>query len=73
VLPAIDADETVFRGLPSHENIGPVYGQMARYAEDHGYRAEGPGRDGVVAVEGDEVVMELQLPVESADAKATID
>jgi DNA-binding transcriptional MerR regulator len=73
VLPAIDAVVTVYRGAPDHDVIGPIYGQMARYAEDHGQRVEGPGRDCVVAVEGDQLVMELQLPVESADAAASVD
>jgi DNA-binding transcriptional MerR regulator len=55
VLPPIDAVVTVYRGAPNHDLIGPIYGQMARYAEDHGYRIQGPGRDCVVAVEGDQL------------------
>jgi hypothetical protein len=62
-LPAIDAVSTIYRGAGDHDLIGPVYGQMARYAEDHGYSIHGPGRDHVVSFDGSELVFELQLPV----------
>ena len=45
---------------------------MARYAEDHGCIVAGPGRDCVVALDGHDLVMELQLPVTS-DEVATVD
>jgi DNA-binding transcriptional MerR regulator len=72
VLPEIDAVVTVYRGAPNHDFIGPIYGQMARYAEDHGQQVEGPGRDCVLGVEGGDVVMELQLPISSADTSAGV-
>jgi DNA-binding transcriptional MerR regulator len=64
-LPEIDAVVTIFRGPGGHELIGPVYGQMAKYAEDHGYEIRGPGRDHIVSLDDapDEIVFELQLPV----------
>jgi effector-binding domain-containing protein len=64
LLPAFDAVVTIYRGAPNHDEIGPLYGQMARYAEDHGYGTRGPGRDHLIEQEGDEVVIELVLPVE---------
>jgi len=66
VLPAFDAVVTIYRGVPDHDQIAPLYGQMARYAEDHGYTAQGPGRDHMVGREDDELVIELALPVERA-------
>jgi DNA-binding transcriptional MerR regulator len=67
-LPAIDAVVTILRGPGGHDLIGPVYGQMAKYAEDHGYEVRGPGRDHVVDRDGrpDDIVFELQLPVSRA-------
>lgn len=63
-LPAIDAVVSIFRGAGGHELIGPVYGQMAKYAEDHGYAIRGPGREHVSIDDApDEIVFELQLPV----------
>jgi len=63
-LPAIEAVVTIFRGAGDHDLIGPVYGQMARYAEDHGYVLRGPGRDHIVSRDdGEDMVFELQLPV----------
>jgi DNA-binding transcriptional MerR regulator len=63
-LPEITAVVTVFRGAASHDLVGPIYGQMARYAEDHGYVLRGPGRDHLLSYEGPEhMVLELQLPV----------
>ena len=55
----------IVRGAGGHEMIGPVYGQMAKYAEDHGFEIRGPGRDHVVSVDGgpDEIVIDLQLTV----------
>jgi DNA-binding transcriptional MerR regulator len=64
-LPAIDAVVTIYRGAGGHEFIGPLYGQMAKYGEDHGYEIRGPGRDHIVSLDDapDEIVFELQLPV----------
>ena len=64
-LPAIDAVVTILRGPGGHDLIGPVYGQMGKYAEDHGYEVHGPGRDHIVDRDGgpDDIVFELQLPV----------
>ena len=64
-LPAIEAVVTILRGPGSHDFVGPVYGQMGKYAEDHGYTIRGPGRDHIVDLEGgaDDIVFELQLPV----------
>ena len=55
---------TVFRGAASHDLVGPIYGQMARYAEDHGYVLDGAGRDHLLSREDPaDMVLELQLPV----------
>ena len=55
---------TIYSGAGDHDLIGPLYGQMARYAEKHGYTVEGPGRDNLVSYSaGDDMVFELQLPV----------
>ena len=62
-LPAVEAVVTVHRGTGDHDLVGPLYGEMARYAEDRGYDARGPGRDLLVSVDGDELVIELQFPV----------
>jgi DNA-binding transcriptional MerR regulator len=67
VLPPFDAVVTIYRGVPHHDQVGPLYGQMARYAEDHGYTARGPGRDQMVSQEDDEMVLELALPIERAN------
>ena len=63
-LPAIDAVVAIHHGEGNHDLVGPIYGQMARYADDHGYTIRGPGRDHIVN-RGDDgsMVMELQLPV----------
>jgi effector-binding domain-containing protein len=67
-LPAIDAVIAIHHGDGDHDLIGPMYGQMARYAEDHGYSIRGPGRDHIVSRNDDgSLVVELQLPV-SRDA-----
>jgi DNA-binding transcriptional MerR regulator len=63
IVPAIDAVVTVYRGAPDHDLIEPICAEMARYAEDHGHRVQGPGRDCVVAIEEGQLVMELQLPI----------
>ena len=62
-LPAIDAVVALHQGDGNHDLIAPVYGQMARYAEDHGYAIRGPGRDHIVSDDGSGLVVELQLPV----------
>ncbi|MCU1457747.1 MAG: putative transcriptional regulator, MerR family [Actinomycetia bacterium] len=63
-LPAIDVVSTVHSGGGGHDAIGPIYGQLARWAEDHGYEAKGPGRDIVLeATNEDDAVYELQMPV----------
>jgi DNA-binding transcriptional MerR regulator len=62
-LHAITAVVTVYRGLADHDLVGPIYGQMARYAEDHGYVIQGPGRDHFVSHDdSQDMVLELQLP-----------
>jgi DNA-binding transcriptional MerR regulator len=63
-LPAIEAVVTIYRGKGDHDLIGPLYGQMARYAEDHGYAVHGPGRDNILSWdETGDMVFELQLPI----------
>jgi effector-binding domain-containing protein len=66
VLPPITVVSTVidYGGPASHAAIGPVYGQLARWAEDHGYDVAGPGRDILISYE-EGFVMEHQLPVDS--------
>jgi DNA-binding transcriptional MerR regulator len=68
VLADVEAVVTIYRGTASHDGVGPLYGQMWRYAEDHGYRPQGPGRDRVIERVGDQVVVELTLPVDEVDA-----
>jgi DNA-binding transcriptional MerR regulator len=68
MLPRIEAAATVLDGLAlsaeSHDVVGPVYGELARWDEDQSYAIRGPGRDVFVdRVEG-KVILELQLPVE---------
>lgn len=63
VLPAIHAVTAIHRGAADHDAIGPLYGQMARFAEERGYRTAGPGRDHFVGSDAGDVVMEIQLPV----------
>lgn len=67
VLPAIDAVVTVHHGSPDHAFIGPIYSEMAQFADSHGHRPLGCGRDHIVAIEHDQVVFELQLPLQLAD------
>jgi effector-binding domain-containing protein len=65
-LPAITAATTVHRGRPGHDVIGPLYAQLARWAEDHGYSVHGPGRDlfiGPFEEGGSDFVSEHQLPI----------
>lgn len=66
-LPAIDAVVTIHHGTADHEFIGPIYSQMVRFAESHGHRPYGCGRDHIVASDRDQVVFELQLPIALAD------
>jgi DNA-binding transcriptional MerR regulator len=51
-----------YTGTVSHGTVGPIYGELARWAEDHGYDIVGPGRDILISLD-DGVVMEHQLPV----------
>jgi DNA-binding transcriptional MerR regulator len=63
-LPETEVVSTSYQGPGGHdEAIGPLYGQMARFAEDHGYDVHGPGRDHLIEFLADGVHMELQLPV----------
>ena len=63
-LPEITAVVTVYHGPADHDLVGPIYGQMARYAEDHGYLLHGHGRDHWLSHDDmADVVLELQLPV----------
>jgi DNA-binding transcriptional MerR regulator/effector-binding domain-containing protein len=66
VLPPTKAVSTVvdYGGPASHAAIGPIYGELARWAEDQGYDVTGPGRDILISYE-DGFVMEHQLPVKS--------
>jgi effector-binding domain-containing protein len=66
VLPPTQVVATVidYAGGLSHEAVGPIYGELARWAEDHGYDVTEPGRDILISFE-DGVVMEHQLPVTS--------
>ena len=66
--PAFDAVVTIYRGVPDHDQVAPLYGQMARDAEDHGYTAEGPDVTTWSGREDDELVIELALPVERVSA-----
>jgi DNA-binding transcriptional MerR regulator len=66
-LPAITAATAVHRGSGGHGEIGPLYGQLARWAEDHGYLTLGPGRDLLIGrpdEQSGEYVTEHQLPIE---------
>ena len=63
VLAESDMIVAMHRGGPDHGEVGPVFSQMARFAEDHGYLVNGPGRDHIVSGAGDDMVFELQLPV----------
>jgi DNA-binding transcriptional MerR regulator len=69
-LPAVDVVSAVYRGVPDHADVGPIYVHLGQWAADHGYRSRGPGRDlvldGGTGQPGDPVVLELQLPVEPA-------
>jgi effector-binding domain-containing protein len=65
VLPPYEAAVTVYEGTGIHELIGPIYQQLVRYADLHGYAATGPGRDHLIRSDGDQVVVELRMPVES--------
>jgi DNA-binding transcriptional MerR regulator len=69
-LPAVEVVSAIYRGVASHAVIGPVYSQLDQWAEDHGYRVLGPGRDHVIEGGTGEpdspIVLELQLPVEAA-------
>jgi DNA-binding transcriptional MerR regulator len=65
-LPAITAATTLYRGEPGHDAIGPLYVQLARWAEAHGYSIDGPGRDlfiGPLEEGSSEFVSEHQLPI----------
>jgi effector-binding domain-containing protein len=53
-----------YAGGLSHAAVGPIYGELARWAEDHGYEVTEPGRDILVSFE-DGVIMEHQLPVKA--------
>ena len=66
VLPSTKVVSTVVdHGAPaSHAAIGPIYGELFRWAEDHGYDPDGPGRDILISYEN-AFVMEHQLPVKS--------
>ena len=66
VLAESDVIVAMHRGGPDHGAVGPVYSQMAQFAEDHGYLVNGPGRDHIVSSDGDDMVFELQLPVTGA-------
>lgn len=63
VLGATDVIVAVHRTGPDHGVVGPLYTEMARFAEDHGYIVNGPGRDHILSADGDDMVLELQLPV----------
>ena len=68
VLPPTEVVSTVIdhggAASASHAAIGPIYGELVRWAEDHGYDVVGPGRDILISYE-DAFVMEHQLPVKS--------
>jgi DNA-binding transcriptional MerR regulator len=67
-LPAEQMACTVveYPSLPSHDLVGPTYAALARWAEDRGYDAKGPGRDLMLGGDDGRIVMEHQLPVEKA-------
>ena len=68
VLPPTEVVSTVIdhgdAASASHAAIGPIYGELVRWAEDHGYERGGAGRDILISYE-DAFVMEHQLPVKS--------
>jgi DNA-binding transcriptional MerR regulator len=68
-LAAVKVVSTVidYTGAVSHQTVGPIYGDLARWAEDHGYDVVGPGRDILISLD-DGVVMEHQLPVTTRSA-----
>jgi DNA-binding transcriptional MerR regulator len=68
-LPAVNVACSVYHGPFNHSQVGPIYGELARWAEDHGYAVQGPGRDIAIeppAASGGDGVLELQLPIERA-------
>ena len=69
-LPAVEVACAVHRGRPSHDEIGPVYEQLWRWAEDNGFEGTGPGRDLLIEMDStfENFVMELQLPIKSHSA-----
>ncbi len=71
VLPPTQVVFTVidYGGAISHGAVAPIYGELARWAEDHGYDILEPGRDLLVSFE-DGVVMEHQLPVTPTRGRA---
>ena len=68
-LPAITAATVVHQGdisegQRSHDEVGPLYGQVAQWAEANGYDVIGMGRDVLIDVTDlSKIVSEHQLPV----------
>ncbi|HUP86830.1 MAG TPA: MerR family transcriptional regulator [Acidimicrobiales bacterium] len=65
VLPAITAATTVYEGPVDHDIVGPIYGELAVWADEHGYDPRGPGRDLIISPPNEQgtAVFELQLPI----------
>jgi DNA-binding transcriptional MerR regulator len=69
MLPPVDVVTTVLTGSAesplTHDIVGPVYGELAQWADDHGYIVRGPGRD-VMLDRGATTtnILEIQLPIE---------
>jgi DNA-binding transcriptional MerR regulator len=68
VLPPVEVAAAVHEGLPDHVEGGRVSTLLPLWAQDHGYRAAGRGRDLILAMPDHDGrgVFEHQLPLEQA-------
>jgi DNA-binding transcriptional MerR regulator len=63
-LEAVEAASAVCRGTATSQELSPMFGELARWADVHGYEQRGPGRIVIVESSGaPDDVLELQLPV----------
>jgi effector-binding domain-containing protein len=65
ILPPIDVASTVYDGKPTPDFVGPVYGELGRWAEEHDYQIQGHGRDYCIGpgAAPESWIMELQMPI----------
>src|SRR5262245_117951 len=75
ILPSIATMATVVR-VGGFEQSCRSYGTIGRWVEDNGYRLAGPGREVLIQPprmdQLDEMVTEIQFPVERSDTAASI-